>query len=186
MSRSNFKEFSQNEKSDLKDKLKKDFQFQKHIWENPIKFQIVIAGAIHGLDISLKAITVLTSHFEEAKTYFLSQNMLEKGVFSAVEMSNRIEQDILPIEYSYLWSSENLAIIGDSSEWAILFNAELSLGILVFRKSDMNNRLREVIDKFKENENLLPLSEALKLIEYDAELYGKDANVIEKLFTQFS
>jgi hypothetical protein len=179
-------ELNKYESEQLISRLQQNFTLYKHIWENPVKFEYIVAGAIYDLDVSIKAIKCLAKNFNEQEIYFFSQNMLKLDLFSIVKVPAGWDDEYLPTDCSYLWASESLTIFGSSQEWFIQFNAELSLAILILKKGYPTELFDKLIKKFNQYEELTHISNVLPLIKEDLLLYPNADFIEKKLLSSYS
>jgi len=165
-------ELNETDSAEIKKCLSKCLRLNTHVWRRPLVFDATLIGASNCLDIPVKPMKVLANIFGESEIYFFSQNMVDGEKNSIVSLSVSFDSEFLPSEYSYLWASENLTIFGSYYNWFILFNAELSLALVVVKSSLELKTINSIITGLEACFEILPLIEVLPSIEDDINCYG--------------
>lgn len=178
-------ELEKGEKSEFIERLRVRVDPTKMLWQNPLRFKFKLLGAITGLDFSVRAVASVAQIFEEDYCYFCSQNLLDLSKSSVLRVPvDSHTTDHLPAEYSYYWASEYLIATGENAVWYILFNAELSVGVLVVDSNVESATRRAVENAFKQHEPLNDPSDVFKEFRSEFARYG-DIRRIENDFRSF-
>jgi hypothetical protein len=174
-------------KSIMLEKLQENYKLGRLMWEDPIKFNYITGGVVYGLEVPLKALKALSSTFGDSDLYFLYQDMVKPEFFDVSKLSGVWDSGRYPAEISYLWTIENLIIFDESQQWFIQFNAYLSIGIVVFRKSVSPELLEIAMSNYNKYDMLIDISQALVNVRDDLSDYGdfvENENKLKKCYSK--
>jgi hypothetical protein len=163
-------------KSIMLEKIQENYNLGRFMWEDPIKFNYITGGVVYGLEVPLNAVKALSSTFGDSDLYFLYQDMVKPEFCDVSKLSGVWDSGRYPAEISYLWTIENLIIFDESQQWFIQFNAYLSIGIVVFRKSVSPELLKIAMYNYNKYDILVDISQALVNVRDDLSNYG---NLVE-------
>jgi|LakMenE01Jun11ns_1017448.scaffolds.fasta_scaffold9762154_1 hypothetical protein len=112
----------------------------KALCNNPAIGNVVICGAIRGLDIPVRALASLALQFAERKFFVLSQSLDRIEITELLEIDSDEDKLQLSRQFNSLFpgvfTGDLVVCWGDSKRWHVLFDAQLSLGLLVVRSLD--------------------------------------------------
>jgi hypothetical protein len=160
------------EKSIILEKIQENYNLGRFMWEDPIKFNYITGGVVYGLEVPLKAVKALSSTFGDSDLYFLYQDMVKPEFCDVSKLSGVWDSGRYPAEISYLWTIENLIIFDETQQWFIQFNAYISIGIVVFRKSVSPELLEIAMNNYNKYDILIDISQALVNVRDDLSDYG--------------
>ena len=109
------------------------------LYDNPTIGSIFICGAMRGLDVPIRSLASLARRFCEGKFFVLYQNLERIDAVALLEISNADDSDQLTREvyaqFPHIFAGDLVVCWGSSERWYILFDAQISLGVLYVRNS---------------------------------------------------
>lgn len=125
--------------------------------ENPIICEYEACGAIRGLEVPIRALLMLSRDFHEEGFFVLSQSLKQLENFSLLWVNSSIDPQTAAREinqrFPSIFAADTLFAWGKQLRWVIVFDPELSLGVLAARSSrdaaiciESYNRVDRLID----------------------------------------
>jgi hypothetical protein len=112
----------------------------KPLCNNPVIGPVVVCGAIRGLEIPVRALASLALRFAERKFFVLCQSLDRINCAELLEVDCYADRLKLSREFNLqfpgIFTGDLVVCWGGSQAWFILFDAQLSLGVLVVKSPD--------------------------------------------------
>jgi hypothetical protein len=107
--------------------------------ENPIICDYKACGAIRGLDVPIRTLLTLSRDFHEESFFILSQSLKQLESYSLLRVNSSIDPKVAVQEinkrFPSIFAADTVFAWGELLRWVIVFDPELSLGVLAARSS---------------------------------------------------